>query len=1104
MANIPVYEREVNSLETGSPVQVPMSSPLGEALSQFGQSISSLAQHLDDQQKQKQDFDTQTKYAELQGKLAEEYDAQKETMPVDGGNFAGDFMDKTYEPLTNQFLAGLPPDVAKRYEARIATDRATTHITAATAQRDANYGYYREKVSQFQDHQLGLIGRDPEAVASADSAWNDYLKAANLPPLEKMKAQDAWEAKRATALSHTMSADDALVQSGNGTPAQNESYLYGKLERGVRGAENGTQDPSLISPKGAVGLMQVMPDTAYEIAGKLGDQGMLATKGDRAKITELLKDPTVNGIYGNYYLTQQLKDFHGDVEAALVAYNAGPGNAQKWLAAGRDYSVLPKPQETQPYTQKILTSMSVPAGTLINGQGPATNTPAKDPPKFQWSTGEKDKFADVTATDSRLVGVNPSLPAKAAKVWQALGLPAIRITSGHRDEAQNASAGGADHSQHMTKDGALDIYWGDYTLEQKKAIVQGLSAAGVTGIGVYDNIVHIDLGDRRAWGPDYHRGSVPKWAESLIQAHEANSNTPLPTSQGPDGVLPAKSAIVNPYLKSLPYSEQQRLYADSAKAAGQAVVQRKGTFELGIETGDIHDPNVILNDRVLPDGDKATLLAKLRSTNKEYFDTLNAVTRVKNGDHFNSFDTNDKSAAALVLKSMGGAEGLLTGDAQTSANLAYVVSHTGIVPKQAADTLAQMVTSTDVNQMATGLSIVGQMHAANPRVFDNAENAPILRDQAAAFNHLTQDRGMSSAAAAKMLAEAQNPDNARKVEELKPLVADFAKTLRVSDLTDSFRTGWGWWSSTPGAGVTPMQEAALMMDYKEIATEQFYKFNGNTNAARGAAIAEVQRLYGPTMVSGTPQLMKFPPEQFYPAIGGNHDYVTEAARTGAQRDLEAQGKAPVNHFVNERFFKNSPTTPAPDTTTQETVLRPNNSPDVGKVMLFATRQTADDIEHGRPPRYRLLYTSKENGQDIWQEALDHPFQVPADTIRTKQAQAAETSAVDRSNKLAAAAVEHNNEAARLQAELQRLRDHVKGTGDLTTPAQRLAPFKNLFQGLTGGAPSPAPAPPASVPAQNVPPTILNQAGNPAGKMGADPRAVPRVDKNGNPLYPVGR
>ena len=44
----------------------------------------------------------------------------------------------------------------------------------------------------------------------------------------------------------------------------------------------------------------------------------------------------------------------GDVEAAAVAYNAGPANAIKWIKAGRDYSVLPDRKQTEPYAKGIL------------------------------------------------------------------------------------------------------------------------------------------------------------------------------------------------------------------------------------------------------------------------------------------------------------------------------------------------------------------------------------------------------------------------------------------------------------------------------------------------------------------------------------------------------------------------------------------------------------------------------------------------------------------------------------------------------------------------------------------------------------------------------
>ncbi len=85
-----------------------------------------------------------------------------------------------------------------------------------------------------------------------------------------------------------------------------------------------------VSPKGAQGLMQIMPGTARDL--KLRDS-MDAEKNIEA---------------GTRYLRQLLDRFGGDVKLALAAYNAGPG------AVSRCGGVPPFP-ETQKYIEKIKT-----------------------------------------------------------------------------------------------------------------------------------------------------------------------------------------------------------------------------------------------------------------------------------------------------------------------------------------------------------------------------------------------------------------------------------------------------------------------------------------------------------------------------------------------------------------------------------------------------------------------------------------------------------------------------------------------------------------------------------------------------------------------------
>lgn len=76
------------------------------------------------------------------------------------------------------------------------------------------------------------------------------------------------------------------------------------------------------SPAGAQGLMQLMPPTAKELAQKLG----------RPRASSY--DPEFNITAGALYLRKMLNRYDGDVQLALAAYNAGPGNVDKWTARG--------------------------------------------------------------------------------------------------------------------------------------------------------------------------------------------------------------------------------------------------------------------------------------------------------------------------------------------------------------------------------------------------------------------------------------------------------------------------------------------------------------------------------------------------------------------------------------------------------------------------------------------------------------------------------------------------------------------------------------------------------------------------------------------------
>jgi soluble lytic murein transglycosylase len=94
-------------------------------------------------------------------------------------------------------------------------------------------------------------------------------------------------------------------------------------------------DPNATSAAGAIGLMQLLPETAKGIA--------LRTGGARFVVADL-RDPEINVRYGSWYL-DHLRTKYGDMSLTLAAYHAGPGNVDYWreqglgipLPATRDY-----------------------------------------------------------------------------------------------------------------------------------------------------------------------------------------------------------------------------------------------------------------------------------------------------------------------------------------------------------------------------------------------------------------------------------------------------------------------------------------------------------------------------------------------------------------------------------------------------------------------------------------------------------------------------------------------------------------------------------------------------------------------------------------------
>jgi hypothetical protein len=258
-----------------------------------------------------------------------------------------------------------------------------------------------------------------------------------------------------------------------------------------------------------------------------------------------LSDPDKAAEYANAAAAMLNDRYAGDLTAVVVAMDPAGGTtlADQWVKSGHDEGVLPADVRKR-YRQAMVGYQAAVSGERLPiSAGPNVDLENTDPAVLDRFETLQSQFGEI-----------------------------IPLVSAARSAEHNKAVGGASKSQHLGGR-ALDLDVSGLSEERRIQLIGLASAMGFTGIGVYKNSIHLDTGDLRAWGPDYHLRSVPAWAKDAIDAHVSGTVSEPP-------LLYTK---VDPRYAAIPFDKRLQLATEARRAAKESNVGLQASIDTIVE-----------------------------------------------------------------------------------------------------------------------------------------------------------------------------------------------------------------------------------------------------------------------------------------------------------------------------------------------------------------------------------------------------------------------------------------------------------------------------------------------------------------------------------------
>jgi GH24 family phage-related lysozyme (muramidase) len=410
------------------------------------------------------------------------------------------------------------------------------------------------------------------------------------------------------------------------------------------------------------------------------------------------------------------------------------------------------------------------------------------------------------------------------------------------------------------------------------------------------------------------------------------------------GSIEAQAAgQVDPRFEDMDYVTRQKvLDGAAAEIARQATAERaeataaytihKDAFSLGIETGEIVSEQTIIADNLLNDGDKATLLKALRTRQGDTLATQEAIRQFSEGGL--AVDPYSSDGKKLV-DGVWGEVSQIVGPERVQPTLEELVRQTGSVPQQAVNQMRLGLTSSNVAEVAAAAQSAQRVSTLDSAALSRRDGGSDVQRFADDFSFYVDRLNMSPEDAARRIIDAQSQTAQRDRKALEPVAKDFRKELEAADLGAMFDDSIMGWRSNPAVGFTPQMQAGIMLDFLDIAEDEFYRSGGNPDIARNRATEQMKRLYGVTSLTGSPTVMKYPPEQYWPAFR-------------------------IQKYGNTSVVSGEPSLDYARIQLEESLRAVDPTVSMDNVVLLTTPQTDAEIKRGEIPGYAVMYLD-ENG-----------------------------------------------------------------------------------------------------------------------------------------------